>query len=216
MLSMCRLFDGMILLLLILSCVDHWMGLMFISLLFVMCTSEVHFILPLLLSYFVGFFKIWPFLVSLVGWLIFLFLIGWLVLPFMVGLFYSTTFNRYFVYMSIVYFVYYRLVQNFIFYFLFLFFWWVLRLCLGSLLVFWVWSFCFMSFLFLWVFSFCLMSWLLIWFYSLFMVHLPKSHLWGSILKRQRWWIQLQLWKKVISRDDHRKVILWAYRSQIL
>jgi hypothetical protein len=35
-------------------------------------------------------------------------------------------------------------------------------------------------------------------------------------LKRQRWWIQLQLWKKVISRDDHRKVILWAYRSQIL
>ncbi len=92
-------------------------GLMFISLLLVMCTSEVHFILPLLLSYFVGFLKIWPFLVSLVGWLIFPFLIGWLVLPFMVGLFYSTTFNRYFVYMSIVYFVYYRLVQNFIFYF---------------------------------------------------------------------------------------------------
>jgi hypothetical protein len=45
-------------------------------------------------------------LLFLVGWLIFPFLIGWLDFPFMVGLFYSTTFGRYFVYMSIVYFVY--------------------------------------------------------------------------------------------------------------
>ncbi len=178
MLSMCRLFDDMILLLLILSCVDHWMGLMFISLLLVMCTFEVHFILPLLLSHFVGFKKIWPFLVG--GWFAFP---SWLVdfsfLNWLAGLFYSTTFGRYFVYMSIVYFVYYGLVQIFIFLFwIFVLFVSLERLCLGSLLVFWVWSF-------------CLMSWFLIWVCYLFMVHLPKSHLWGNILKRQRWWIQL-------------------------
>ncbi len=72
-------------------------------------------------------------LLLLVGWLIFPFLIGLLVFPFMVGLFYSTTFSRYFVYMSIVYYVYYGLVQIFIFCFEFLCFLWiwgcVLNLC---------------------------------------------------------------------------------------
>jgi hypothetical protein len=42
MLSMCMSFDGMILLLLILSCVGHWMRLMFMSLLLAMCTFVVN------------------------------------------------------------------------------------------------------------------------------------------------------------------------------
>lgn len=66
----------------------------------------------------------WLILFFLVSWLISLFLDGWLILhflieflimPFMAGLFNSVTPNKYFVYMSIVYLVYYKSVQKIIY-----------------------------------------------------------------------------------------------------
>ncbi len=54
MLSMCRSFDSKVVLLLILSRASHWMRLMFMSLLIIMCTFVVRvifYILPLLLFF---------------------------------------------------------------------------------------------------------------------------------------------------------------------
>jgi hypothetical protein len=62
--------------------------------------------------------------------------------------FYSVTPNRYFVYMSIVYFVYYESIQKMIFYFGFLKKIASFELCLGSLLVFGILSFYFVFFIF--------------------------------------------------------------------
>jgi len=52
---------------------------------------------------------------ALFGWLILHFLIEFLIMPFISDFLNSVTPNRYFVYMSIVYFVYYESVQKIIF-----------------------------------------------------------------------------------------------------
>jgi hypothetical protein len=124
-LSMYKSFDGMVLLLLIFSCVGHWVWLIFMSLLLAMCTFVVNVTFICFSIVAIVFCKIFfnltfhgwlvnyafpsclvdfPFLIS---WLIFHFLVKFVIMLFMNGQFYFATLGRYFVYMSIVYFVYY-------------------------------------------------------------------------------------------------------------
>lgn len=161
----------MVFLLIVLSHAGHWMVLMFISSLLVMYRFMVSVIFikkkSLLLLCFGGIFQVWFFLV---GWLILHFLIEFLIMPFIAGLFYSVTPNRYFVYMSIVYFVYYESVQKIILYFGFFKNIVSLELCLGCLLVFGILSFYFVFFIFV---SFEFLSYVLIVSMNLLYVHGP-------------------------------------------
>jgi hypothetical protein len=104
------------------------------------------------------------------GWLILHFLIEFLIMPFIAGLFYSVTPNRYFVYMSIVYFVYYESVQKIILYFGFFKNIVSLELCLGCLLVFGILSFYFVFFIFV---SFEFLSYVLVVSMNSLYVHGP-------------------------------------------
>ncbi len=134
-LLMCKSFEGMVQLLLILSRVDHWMGPIFRSLLLAMCTFVIN-------ATFINFSIIAIVFCKILFNLTFFgqlanssfpsclvdyplpnqladlhFLVKFVIILFMDFQFYFVTLGRYFVYMSIVYFVYYQSVQHFIFYF---------------------------------------------------------------------------------------------------